>query len=150
MGGRQTQYGKHQLKVLNSVICDHAGSTPDGKLDLHGVFHDLYAPGFPAQQGQMTLVLVVEWDRNDHGRFQFRVDMMGPDAQTALTVEGHSDVSDPDPTRPPPRTQLVMPLENAIFPEPGEYRFEIRIKGQNFPGPVLHLMQADEATGAAD
>jgi uncharacterized protein DUF6941 len=119
-------------------------------MNLHGVFHDLYAPGFPAQQAQMTLVVVLEWDRDDHGRHQFRVDMVGPNGKTALTVEGNSDVSDPDTTRPPPRTQLVMPMEHVTFPEPGAYNFQIKIKGQTFPGPSLYLMQSDEAAQSAD
>lgn len=138
------------MRVLTAVICDHAGQTPEGKMNLHGVFHDLYAPGFPAQQDEMTLVVVLEWDRKDQGRFQFRVDMTGPGGQIALTVEGHSDVSDPDPSRPPPRTQLIMPMEQVTFPEPGEYSFEIKIKGETFPGPTLYLMQADDATGPGD
>jgi hypothetical protein len=113
-------------------------------MNLHGVFHDLYAPGFPAQQAQLTLVVGMEWDRGDEGRYQFRADMVGPDGKTALTVEGHSEVSDPDPTRPPPRTQLVMPMENVTFPEAGEYSFQIKIKGETFPGPTLYLMKTDE------
>ena len=133
------------MKVLHSAICDNAGQTPDGKLDLRGVFHDLYAPGFPAQQERMTLVVVIEWDREDHGRYQFRVEMVTPDEQIALTVEGHSDVADRDPTRPPPRSQLVMPLEKVVFPEAGEYRFDVKIKGQTFPGPTLYLVQTEDS-----
>lgn len=138
------------MRVLNAAICDHAGQTPDGKMDLHGIFHDLYAPGFPAQQAQLTLVVVMEWDREDQGRYQFRVDMTDPDGEVALTVEGHSDVSDPDSTRPPPRTHLVLPMENVTFPKPGRYSFEIKIKGETFPGPTLYLMKTDEAAATAD
>jgi len=98
----------------------------------------------------MTLVVVLEWDREDHGRHKFRVDMVGPDGTTALTVEGHSDVSQPDPNRPPPRTQIVMPMENVTFPEPGHYGFEIKIKGRTFPGPALYLMKADVPAAPAD
>lgn len=133
------------MKILGSAICDRAGTGAQGKMDLHGVFYDLYAPGFPAKQAQMTLVLVVEWDRGDHGRHHFRVDMVGPSGETSLSVEGHSDVDDPDPTRPPPRTHLMMPLEEVIFPIPGEYRFNVKIKGQTFPGPTLYLSEASEA-----
>lgn len=133
------------MKVLHSAICDDAGQTPDGKLDLRGVFHDLYAPGFPARQDRMTLVVVIEWDREDHGRYQFKVDMVAPNDQVALTVEGHSDVADRDPDRPPPRSQLVMPLEGVVFPLAGEYRFEVRLKGHTFPGPVLYLVESEDA-----
>ena len=137
------------MKVLTAAICDRAGTLPDGKLDLQGVFHDLYAPGFPAKQGEMTLALMIEWDRGDEGRYQFRIDMVGPSGKPGLTVEGHSDVSDPDPTRPPPRTQLVMPMKDVVFPEAGEYRFELKMKGQTLPGPTLYLMETREDEAAA-
>jgi uncharacterized protein DUF6941 len=133
------------MKILSAAICDQAGAGAHGKLDLHGVFYDLYAPGFPAKQAQMTLVLVVEWDRGDHGRHHFRVDMVSPNGDIALTVEGHSDVHDPDPTRPPPRTHLMMPMEEVIFPVPGEYRFDVKLKGRTFAGPTLYLTQGSEA-----
>jgi hypothetical protein len=133
------------MKILSAAICDHAGTGEHGKLDMHGVFYDLYAPGFPAKQARMTLVLVVEWDRGDSGRYQFRVDLTGPDGQIALSVDGHSEVDDPDPTRPPPRTHLLMPLDDVVFPVPGEYRFDVKLKGSTFPGPTLYLTEAPDA-----
>lgn len=125
------------------VVCDDARTTPDGKLDVEGMFNDLYAPGFPAKQDRMVLVLVVEWDRDDHGRFQFRVDLNGPDGRPSLTVDGHTEVDRRPPDRPPARTRLIMPLEEVIFPRPGPYRFEARMKGRTFPGPTLHLVERD-------
>ena len=58
-----------------SAVCDDARTSPDGKLDLHGVYHDLSAPGFPAKQDHLVLVLVIEWGHKDHGRFQFKADL---------------------------------------------------------------------------
>lgn len=128
------------MRVLASAVCDHAAAASGGKLDIRGIFHDLYAPGFPAQQEQMTLVLVLEWDRRDSGRYNFRVDVHGPVGKPTLTVEGHSEVAPRPADRPPPRTRLVMPLENIVFPEPGRYDFRITAKGRALRGPVLYLI----------
>ena len=108
---------------------------------MHGVFHDLYASGFPAQQARMTLVLAIEWDRADSGRYTFRVDLRGPRGRPVLTLEGHSDVTPRPPQSPPPRTRLVMPLEDVVFPEPGRYDFRVTAKGQAMKGPVLYLVE---------
>lgn len=132
------------MELLLGLVCDHAQTTPEGKLDVHGIFNDLYAPGFPAKQDRMVLVLAVEWDREDEGRFQFRVDLNGPPDKPSLTVDGHTDVDPRPPDRPPARTRLVMPLEEVVFPEPGRYRFHVRMKGQTFPGPSLHVIERDE------
>lgn len=131
------------MELLLGLVCDDARTTDEGKLDVHGIFNDLYAPGFPARQDRMVLVLAVEWDREDDGRFQFRVDLKGPDGKPSLTVDGHTEVDRRPPDRPPPRTRLVMPLEDVVFPHPGAYRFEVRMKGQTFSGPSLHLMERD-------
>jgi len=133
------------MQLLMAVVCDEARVNPEGKLDVHGVFNDLYAPAFPAKQDRMVLVLVVEWDREDDGRYQFRVDLEDEDGKPSLSVQGHTDVDRRPIDRPPPRTRLIMPIEEAIFPSPGPYRFMVRMKGETFTGPSLYLVEADQA-----
>ncbi len=133
------------MQLLLGVICDDAKPNEQGKLDVHGIFNDLYAPGFPAQQEHMTLVLVVEWDREDEGRYRFRVDLLDPDGQAVLAVDGHTDVDRRPADRPPPRTRLVTPLDRVVFPRPGPYEFRVTMKGQAFRGPSLYLVESEEA-----
>lgn len=131
------------MRILASAVCDHAAASQDGKLDVHGIFHDLYSAGFPARQDRMTLVLSLEWDRSDSGRYTFRVDVRGPGGKPTLTVEGHSEVTPRPSDRPPPRTRLVMPLKDVVFPEPGRYDFRVTAKGRTMRGPVLYLIETD-------
>lgn len=115
--------------------------SPDGKMDVEGIFNDLAAPGFPATQDRMVLVTTIEWDRGDSGRNKFRVDLVAPDGRPSLTVDGHTDVAPRPPDRPPPRTRLILPLENVVFPRAGRYSFEIRVKGKRLRGPSLFVME---------
>lgn len=132
------------MKLRFSAICDEAHATPDGKLELHGVYHDLSAPGFPAKQDRMVLVLVLEWDREDHGRYRFRADLEDEDGKASLTVEGETEVRTPAPGSPPARSQLVMPMEEIVFPRPGQYDFRVKVKGQTLDGPGLYLMEVPD------
>ncbi|MEJ2207217.1 MAG: hypothetical protein P8170_24330 [Gemmatimonadota bacterium] len=136
------------MHLLLALVCDHAGVNPEGKLDVHGVFNDLYAPGFPAKQERMVLVVVVEWDRQDEGRYRFRVDLEDDAGKPTLSVDGYSDVDRRPSHRPPPRTRLILPLEDVVFPRAGGYTFRIRIKGQTLRGPDLYLVESDEAPEA--
>ncbi len=129
------------MHVQLSLVCDEAQMRPDGKMDVRGVFNDLAAPGFPARQDRMVLVTTIEWDRTDEGRNMFRVDLLTPDGRTALTVDGHTDVDRQPPDRPPPRTRLIIPLENVVFPRPGQYVFQIKVKGRKLRGPTLFLVE---------
>ena len=124
-----------------ALVCDHAKTTDDGKLDVHGIFNELYAPAFPALQNQMVLVLAVEWSRSDSGRYRFRVELIDPDDKPTLSVEGHTDVDSRPEDRPPARTRLILPLEKVVFPKPGTYRFKVQLKGKWHEGPSLHLIQ---------
>jgi len=132
-----------------SAICEDARPTPDGKLDVHGVYHDLAAPGFPARQDHLVLALVLEWDREDHGRYLFKADLEHEDGKVSVTVEGETEVHRPDATRPPARSQLIMPLEGIVFPRAGQYQFRVKVKGQTLDGPSLYLMEAPEDAARA-
>jgi hypothetical protein len=129
------------VKLLLALLCDDASLDRHGRLDIHGVLNELSAPGFPARQDRMVLVLVLEWLPQDHGRFALRVDLLSPDGKPNVTVNGHTDVDARASGRPPARTQLVMPLESVVFPAPGPYRFRVRVKGQDLEGPTLHLIE---------
>jgi Family of unknown function (DUF6941) len=132
--------GSLTMELQLALVCDHAQMTDDGKLDVHGVFNDLYAPAFPALQAHMVLVLAVEWGRSDTGRYRFRVELLDPEGKPTLSVEGQTDVDSRPADRPPARTRLMLPLEQVVFPKPGAYRFKVQLKGKWHEGPSLHLM----------
>lgn len=138
------------MHVQLALVCDEARMRPDGKMDIEGVFNDLAAPGFPATQDRMVLVTTIEWDRGDSGRNKFRVDLVAPDGRPSLTVDGHTDVAARPPDRPPPRTRLILPLENVVFPRAGRYSFEIRVKGKKLRGPSLFVMEGVVEEGGAE
>ncbi|HUF74762.1 MAG TPA: hypothetical protein VMM35_00725 [Longimicrobiales bacterium] len=131
-----------------SAICEDARTTPDGKVDVHGVYHDLAAPGFPARQDRLVLVLVLEWDRADHGRYLFKADLEDASGKPSLTVEGETEVHRPHPDHPPARSQLIMPLEDVVFPRSGQYVFRVKVKGETLEGPSIYLMESPENAGS--
>ena len=133
------------MELQLALVCDDARTTPEGKLDVHGIFNDLYAPGFPAKQQHMVLVLTLEWDRGDVGRMLFKVELTDPTGRATLTVEGQSEVDIRPADRPPARTRLILPLEEVIFPQPGCYQFNIKVKGRTLPGPSIYLVDTSDA-----
>jgi hypothetical protein len=131
------------MHVQLALLCEDARMRPDGKMDVVGVFNDLAARGFPATQDHMVLVTTIEWQSGDEGRNAFRVDLVAPDGRPSLTVDGHTDVQPSVPGLPPPRTRLILPLEGVVFPNPGRYSFEIRVKGRKLRGPSLFLIELE-------
>ena len=123
------------------LFCAGAQAGPDGKLDIHGVFNELYAPDFPARQDQMILVGIVEWQRGLQGRIPFTVDLVDADGLSIFSIEGHTDVDERPASRAPAKTHFILPLKKVMFPAPGHYRVRININGNEVAGPSMHLMR---------
>lgn len=128
-----------------ALFCDDAGTDEHGKLNIRGVFNELLASDFPARQERLVLVVVVEWDRADHGRIPFRIDLFGPDDEPVFTVDGHTDVEHPSGSAVPAKTQLIMPLENVLFVRPGHYQVRVVLGEQAHGGPSLYLRKVEAA-----
>lgn len=126
------------MKLLLSLACEDARARPDGRIDFVGVFDELHAPGFPAAQDRMTVVFIMEWSLDEQGRREFRADLVDAGDRKVLTIEGHTDVTPPS-RGSRPRTQLIMPLERVVFPEPGEYRFVLQVGDTVMPAFALYL-----------
>jgi hypothetical protein len=123
---------------LNAFICSDARVAHDGRLELSGVFNELYAPAFPARQDRLVLVALLVWDAGERGHLTFRVDLESADGASIFTVDGHTEVADREP---PPKTQLVLPLHNVTFPNAGCYRFAFHVLGKRLPGPALYVLK---------
>lgn len=132
------------MNLLLGLVCDDAHQDREGRLHIRGQYLDLYAPGFPAKH-DLTLVMVLEWPREDQGRYSFSVELTGPDDKPSIRGEGYTEVVATDSTRPPARTTYIQPLEEVVFPVAGTYRFRIQVKGSWHEGPTLYLWENDAA-----
>jgi hypothetical protein len=129
------------MKVLYALLCEHAQERGDGRLDVHGVFHQLYAPAFPAQQDKMTLAVAVEWEAHERGKIEFSIELADPSGSPALSITGHTDVGEQQPFQGPPQTRLIMPLDGVVFPAEGSYAFEWVAGAERVRLAPLHLIR---------
>jgi hypothetical protein len=115
------------MRVLYALLCETAAERQDGRLDAEGVFHQLFAPGFPAKQDHMMLAVAVEWNDGESGKRDFRIDLLDPARSPAVTVSGHTEITPTAPGEAPAQTRIVMPLEGIVFPTRGTYLFELHV-----------------------
>jgi hypothetical protein len=127
------------LRVLYALLCEHAQERQDGRLDVHGIFHQLYAPAFPARQDKMTLAVAIEWEPHERGRIDFSIELVDPSGSPVLSITGNTDVSE-RPMQGPPQTRMVMPMDGAIFPSEGTHVFELEVRGERQRLVPLHLL----------
>lgn len=89
----------------------------------------------------MVLALAVEWDVEDAGRRDFTIDLEDPSGSPSLTIRGHTDVNARTPGEAPPRTLLILPMEEVVFPHPGTYFFKIGVGDEALRVAPLHLIE---------
>lgn len=126
---------------LSAFICRDAHVAHDGRLDVLGVFNELYAPAFPARQDRLVLVALLVWDAGERGAIEFRIDLEDEAGASIYTVTGSTDVTAREPGAPPPKTRLVLPLHNVVFPAAGRYHFMLRVASACTHGPSLYVCE---------
>jgi hypothetical protein len=126
------------------LFCEDAVARPDGKLDINGIFNELYASGFPARQERVIIAGIIEWERSINGKQPFVIHLKDPDEKPIFTIDGYTDVCTRHDDQAPARTHLILPLENLIFPSVGEYQLHMEILDQQFLGPSLYLIASEQ------
>jgi len=125
------------------LFCKDAAAGPDGRLNIQGVFNELYASDFPARQDRLVLVGVIEWERDAKGRIPFKIDLTDPEGMSVFSIDGHTDVKPQAINKPPAKTHLVLPMEKVMFPAAGRYRVRLSANNEEIFGPSMHLMRSD-------
>ena len=129
------------MKVLYSVISEEAQLRHDGRMDVHGIFHELYARGFPARQDRLTLVTTIEWEASERGAIDFTVNLLDPDRAPVLTINAQTQVEDEYAVHRPARTQMAIPIDGLTFPRTGTYEFELTVGEHKQPLTTLYLIE---------
>ena len=127
------------MNLVLAIACDAATVSPQGKLDVQGIYNELSAPEFPAAQERLTVVLVLEWSAREAGEQPIRADLMGPDGDMVVTVQGHTDVELAPDNEIPPQTRMILPLENVVFPAAGRYFFRIQAGNETVEALPLYV-----------
>jgi hypothetical protein len=122
------------------LFCTDAGAGADGRLNIHGIFNELYALDFPARQDRIVLAGIVEWQRDLQGRIPFKMDLADPAGLSIFTIDGHTDIEHQPSSRSPAKTQFILPMVNVMFPTPGCYQMRIDFDGNKIAGPSMYLI----------
>jgi hypothetical protein len=68
----------------------------------------------------------MEWAIQDAGEQPIRADLLDPDGEMVITIQGHTDVELAPDNEVPPQTRIILPLENVVFQKPGRYHLRVK------------------------
>ena len=136
------------MKVPLAVLCDAANVSREGKLNILGVFSDLWAGQFPCTHPSLTLVVGLEATFTERGEHAVDIRLVDADGGELLKLDGRVNVQGPRPGRPI-FTQAILQLNNISFPKPGSYTLDILVDRRHERSVSLEVHEVTATDGAA-
>ena len=134
------------MKVDFCAMADAANTTPQGKLNLLGVFDRLAVQSFPAVHKQMSLVLRLRVEFADGGReHAVRMALENPDGKKLVDLEGSTRVGEVEPGAFS-HTNQIFNLRELRFEEAGVHRFRVWLDGELAAEQPLSVVKAEAAS----
>lgn len=120
---QKDQAGRPPPYVLSFVVCDDVVTDASTrKHTLVGVFHDIFAPQYPALHPRLSVYLELT---NGHGPTEVELRLVhAASDKEVFQAKGQMDFPDPRMV-----AALVISLNNVLFPREGEYRFQLYGEG---------------------
>lgn len=120
------------MEIDLALLADAATVDASGKLNILGVFDRLAAPTFPVKHGRLSLVLRFAAGMQEAGTHRARISLRSPGGKDLFDLNGDMKL-DPGPASAGGmiRVPHVIHLDGLVFPEPGQYSFEVRVDGQH-------------------
>lgn len=115
------------MELLTILAADYANITQNGKLNVMGIFGNIYAPNFPARHLSMTLVVKLGANLGEYGeQRQLSIRLMNADGIEIWRFE--NPVQIPQPTGGQrPEINAIIQINEIVFPEPGRYQFGVYV-----------------------
>jgi len=115
------------MKQLLILAADYANITGDGKLNVMGIFNDIYSFSFPARHSSMHLVAKLGAELGEYGQTRnFTVRLLEEDGNQIMDISGQFQVPKGERGRKP-EVNIVLELKDVVFPKPGLYQFVILV-----------------------
>ena len=132
------------MKTIVFLVADYANLSIDRKLNIMGIFNQIFATNFPAIHPSMHLVIEVGMEPDeDIGPHKITVYRMNESQTEKIKIFERE-------FKFPPRTGGLMPKHTAIvglrqmgFIEPGTYEFLLHINDRFLDKLPLHLAKAE-------
>ena len=112
------------------LVADYVNTTPEGKLNVLGIFNRIFSDKFPTTHPQLYVVIQVRVKPTEQGRpFNMELLLMDQDGKRIFSASGQGNVPKLDPVGDGESVTL-MALAGLTFDKPGDYAFCLTINGE--------------------
>lgn len=131
------------MNVELAVVADYANIAEGGKLNVMGIFDQIYAPAFPSAHAYMVLAFRIRVEFDDqNAEHKVEIELLDEDGHRLGGGGGKLAVG---AIKPGERQSLsqILPFPGIVFPHAGEYSFTIRWDGNNVAKIPISLVQLE-------
>jgi len=125
-----------------ALLADYANVSREGKLNIMGVFDNIYATSVPVSHGQLQLVLTVEGSSAESGKdHPLEIELISPGGDSVFKVSGTIHFAKA-PHEAPIKANSTIQMNNLVFRQFGRYRFVISVDGalrEEIPFTVIQV-----------
>ncbi len=112
------------MELTLALLADCANVSRDGKLNIMGIFEQIYAAQFPAVHASMQLVARIEATPFESGAHAVRIAFSDADARELFAVPGTLAIPESRAGENVSVNQIFV-FNGLILPAPGRYEFVI-------------------------
>lgn len=118
------------MEIKQVILADYANVSREGKLNVLGIFSDIYAQNFPAVHPQMQVVISWTATKTEAGRKKtMQVELHNADGKRLLSLGGEVALPEGAPGRAL-GGNFILPIPPVRFDEPGSYAFIVMINDE--------------------
>lgn len=136
------------MEAKTILVADYANIAEGGKVNVMGIFRDIYSPAFPARQPEMFLVVILQASAAEKGQKRnVTIKLINSDASQMLM--DYSQVFDV-PDAPPGRKSeinIILRMRDLVFLKPGPYSFSVLVDNDEKATYPIELVKVKSNEG---
>ena len=131
------------MKQLLFLTADYANITREVKLNVMGIFNNIYTQIFPARHSSMHLIAKLGAELGEYGQTRdFTVVLLDEDGNQIFDLSGQIQI--PMGGRGiKPEVNIILELKDIVFPKPGIYQFVFFVEKDHKGEISLYVNQVD-------
>ncbi len=117
------------MDLVTVMVADYAQKAEHGKINVMGIFGEIFAPRFPARHGQMYLVMTFSASSAESDQKRtITVRLMSEDGRAVLPdLKRDINVPAPKAKGAPVGIEMIFSIQGIIFPTAGTYQFSVLV-----------------------
>ena len=129
------------MRLTLACLADAATVSPDGKINMLGVFNRIWGQRFPVSHPHMAYVARLEFEATDDRQHRIGLRLVNEDGHLVVTIPEGTVNLPRNPEGEVIVTPFVMGINDALFVSPGTYTFELMVDGVRTGETFLYVRQ---------